>query len=239
MVMIGACAEIRVDGRILSGFTYFQQGTNMLQEQCEVDEQATAVEARAEVRPKGRYRYLTAGEICYSRMVFKDAISYSRVKVYNREWRVLLGLQKNDTVMTPNGNIYYPEGSFREDFSVGGPSSEGLRVFMHEMAHVWQYQRGYAVKWNGIRSFDKSRYSYSLSEEKRLSDYNMEAQADLLADYFLLLKFGNSGSVYLSESTYKGGEHRILLPLYERVLADFLLNPHDESNFPGRRRCGR
>jgi len=211
----------------------------MLQEQCGVNEQATAVEARVGVRPKGRYRYLTAGEICYSRMIFKDAISYSRVKVYNREWRVLLGLQKNDTVMTPNGNIYYPEGMFREDFSIGGPGDEDLRLFMHEMAHVWQYQRGYFVKWNGIRSFNKSRYSYNLSEGKRLSDYNMEAQADLLADYFLLLKFGDSGSANLSELTYKGGGYRILLPLYRTVLADFLANPHDESNLPGRRRRGR
>jgi len=180
---------------------------------------------------------LTAGEICYSRMIFKDAISYSRVKVYNREWRVLLGLQKNDTVMTPNGNIYYPKGSFREDFSVEWPSSDGLRVFIHEMAHVWQYQNGYFVKWNGVRlSLDKSRYSYILSKDKRLSDCNMEAQADLLADYFLLLKFGDSGSARLFESKYRGGEKSILLPLYEAVLADFILNPHDKSSLPGRRR---
>jgi len=207
----------------------------MLQEQCEVNEQATAVEARAGMTSKGEYRYLTAGEICYSRMIFKDAISYSRVKVYNREWRVLLGLQKNDTVMTPNGNIYYPKGSFREDFSVEWPASDGLRVFIHEMAHVWQYQRGYFVKWNGLRSFNKSRYSYELSEGKRLSDYNMEAQADLLADYFLLLKFGNSGSARLFESRYRGEAKSFLLPLYETVLADFILNPHDERCLPGKR----
>jgi len=192
--------------------------------------------------PKGRFRYLTTGEILFSRMIFGDSICYTRVKVYNREWRVLLGMQKNDTVITPNGNIYYPTGLFQEDFSIGGVSNRGLHTFIHEMVHVWQYQRGCAVKWNGIRSFNKSRYRYELSEEKRLSDYNMEAQGDLIADYFLLLKFGDLGRRYFSEEGYRYQENANLIPRYEVVLMDFLSSPHDERNLPGgggRRSRGR
>jgi len=144
-------------------------------------------------------------------------------------------MQRKDVVMTPNGNIYYPEGLFREDFSVGGPSDINLRIFIHEMAHVWQHQRGYAVKLSGIFSFRQSRYQYELSAGKRLSDYNMEAQANMLADYFLLLRFGNLGSTYLFEPKYRNHEQSALLPLYKSVLSDFILNPHDESSLPGRR----
>jgi len=185
---------------------------------------------------QGNFRYLTAGEICLSRMVFGDAIDYSRVKIYNGKW---IFMQRKDVVMTPNGNIYYPEGLFRDDFSATGPGDINLRIFIHEMAHVWQHQRGYSVKSSGIFSFDKSRYRYELNENKRLSDYNMEAQANLLSDYFLLLKFGELGSRYLFEPTYKNREQGVLLPLYKSVLSDFISNPHDENNLPGRRRDRR
>jgi len=182
--------------------------------------------------PHGKFRYLTAGEIIYCRLIFGDAIEYSRVKVYNKKW---MPMQRSDVVMTPNGNIYYPDG-FKEDFSVGGASDADLQLFMHEMTHVWQYQNGYNVKLNGILSFKKSRYSYDLIEGKRLSDYNMEAQADLLADYFLLLKFGDIGAVYLSEKKYRCNDCSAdLLLRYKAVLADFILNPHAKSNLPGGR----
>jgi len=36
--------------------------------------------------PHGKFRYLTAGEIMYCRLIFGDAIEYSRVKVYNKKW---------------------------------------------------------------------------------------------------------------------------------------------------------
>jgi len=183
--------------------------------------------------PQGKFRYLTAGEVGLMRMIFADSICYTRVKVYNGKWKVLLGMQRDDTVMTPNGNIYYPYDLFREDFSGGGPDNVNLQVFIHEMVHVWQYQHGYPVKWHGILSFDKSRYRYELGADKRLSDYNMEAQANLLADYLWLQRYGDYGAGRLFEERYRGGSANELLPLYRRVIADFILNPHDESNLPG------
>jgi len=185
--------------------------------------------------PKDKFRYLTAGEISFCRMIFADAICYSRVKVYNGKWPLLFGMQSSNVVMSLDGNIYYPYDLFREDFSVGD-LGEDLKIFIHEMVHVWQYQRGYAVKLNGILSFSKSRYNYDLSKGNGLSDYNMEVQANLIADYFLLIKFGDSGSAKLFDLKYKGKDRDRLLSLYHSVLDDFIKNPHDGSNLPGGRR---
>jgi len=185
---------------------------------------------------EGNFRYLTAGEILSSQMIFGDAIDYSMVRIYNKKW---MPMQKNDVVMSPNGNIYYPSGLFREDFSTGGPDDFGLKLFIHEMTHVWQHQRGYSVKLNGILSFSQSRYRYELGADKRLSDYNMEQQANILADYFLILKFGGFGSAHLFEHKYKFEGPDTLLPLYRAVLADFISNPRDDNNLPGRRRNQR
>jgi len=86
---------------------------------------------------------------------------------------------------------------------------------------------------DGIFSFNQSRYKYELSKDKKLSDYGMEAQANLLADYFLLLRFGNRGSAHLFEQKYRYHEQSALLPLYKSVLSDFISNPRDKSNLPG------
>ncbi|UUZ53048.1 hypothetical protein LP419_29235 [Massilia sp. H-1] len=56
---------------------------------------------------------------------------------------------------------------------------------MHEMVHVWQYQLGYPVRLRGAVRVGLS-YDYELAPDKHLSDFNMEAQGDLLADYFAL-----------------------------------------------------
>ncbi|WP_237656250.1 hypothetical protein [Kosakonia sp. MH5] len=57
-------------------------------------------------------RPLTAGEIRMIKPLFKDAINYSAVKVYNGEY-LPFGLQDNRTAMTPNGYMYYPGDLFQ------------------------------------------------------------------------------------------------------------------------------
>ncbi|RUT67582.1 Rhs element Vgr protein, partial [Flavobacterium cupreum] len=55
--------------------------------------------------------------------------------------------------------------------------------------------------------------------------YNMEAQGDVLADYFMLKHLGTS--VSMRQPRYAGS-----LPLYEQVLAGFLANPASVANLP-------
>ena len=59
-------------------------------------------------------------------------------------------MQNSDTAVTPFGEIYFPEKHFKHDFST--EQSNDKHWFMHEMVHVWQYQRGMAVAIKGLMS---------------------------------------------------------------------------------------
>ena len=104
---------------------------------------------------------------------------------------------------------------------------------MHEMVHVWQHQLGYPVRLRGAIRLGLP-YHYELREGAALADYNMEAQGDLLADYFAL-KFLRHPRIVRQR------RHAHQLDLYERVLAGFLADPADRENLPrgGARRLMR
>jgi type VI secretion system secreted protein VgrG len=170
--------------------------------------------------PKGKARGLTAGEIDIARQLFKDSIDYGKVKVHNGEY-LWFGLQQNDTAMTPNGEMYFNPSRFKEDFSASDETEQTW--FMHEMGHVWQYQLGYGVKLHGLFSFLAS-YTYHLDDTQKVSDFKMEAQAELLADYW--------ANKYQQPPTPSQRKHLGDIRLYETVLANFLVNPADEGNLP-------
>ena len=188
-------------------------------EQAVRREQAPApVESRT---LNGRWRPLTDGEIAMAHTLFQDSIDYTKVKVHNEEY-LWFGMQPDDTAMTPNGEMYFNPTRFREDFSL---AEYGDRLwFMHEMVHVWQYQLGYPVKLRGAIRIGLS-YEYTLESGKRLSDYNMEAQGNILSDYWALKLYGKPPDVW--ERKYLND-----LPLYEIVLRDFISDPADQSNLP-------
>ena len=164
-------------------------------------------------------RALTAGEIAMASLIFGDAIDYARVRVYNRRY-LPLGLQPKNCAMTPNGSIYFHHSCFLPDYARGDPPAQ--HWFMHEMVHVWQHQLGYPVRLRGAIRLGLS-YRYDLREGATLADYNMEAQGDLLADYFVLRYLDQPGA--MRQSRYRNS-----LALFERVLADFLRNPADRNN---------
>jgi type VI secretion system secreted protein VgrG len=175
--------------------------------------------------PEGEARSLTAGEIAMARLLFKDSIDYTKVKVHNGEY-LWFGLQPDDTAMTPNGEMYFNPTRFKEDFARADYADR--LWFMHEMVHVWQYQLGYPVKMRGAIRMGLS-YKYTLEPGKRLSDYNMEAQGNVLSDYWALRQYGgNPPDLWESK-------HLNDLPLYETVLKDFIIDPTDRSNLPGGR----
>ena len=85
--------------------------------------------------------------------------------------------------MAPNGNIYYNEGYYDEDISKASIDRQAL--FIHEMAHVWQYQNGVDVFEEGM--FDDNNYNYlPLKEGKTFAQYGIEQQGDIIRDYFYL-----------------------------------------------------
>jgi hypothetical protein len=175
------------------------------------------------VTVKVKSRPLTAGEIEMAKLVFKDSIDYASVRVHNEEY-LPFGFQDDNTTMTPNGELYFNPSHYTQDFSNEAPH---IKIwFIHEMVHVWQYQRGYRVKWNGFwlaisgGYAGQSAYKYDVTETyKTLSDYNMEQQGDIIAHYF--------GANYLNYSVYVPD-----LPFLRRVLKDFMERPKNASLRP-------
>ncbi len=198
--------------------------------EIQLDEVVTSAESlgssvRQVATPKGEARPLTPGEIEMCRRLFKDAIDYTKPRVHNREY-LWFGLQPDNTAMAPNGHIYFNPKYFSEDFS--DPSNPNNQWwFMHEMTHVWQHQLGYPVKWRGALRVGLG-YEYVLAEDKKLSDYNMEAQGNILADYFALCVLRNPFA--MRQASYRNKPDAP--ELYKRVLAEFLRDPSDRGNLP-------
>ncbi len=153
--------------------------------------------------------------------LFGDAIDYRKVRIYNRRY-LPFGLQPRNCAMTPNGAMYFHQSCCLIDFAQG--SEHARHWFMHEMVHVWQHQLGYPVRLRGAVRIGLS-YEYELSADKTLADFNMEAQGDLLADYFALKVMRSSAS--MSQQRYAGK-----LALFQQVLAGFISQPASRSHLP-------
>jgi hypothetical protein len=129
-------------------------------------------------------RSLTHGEIKLAHTVYKSAIQYNRVKIFNEKWAFF---QPDDRAMAPNGNIYYSKSdpAYREDFSVEDVHIDAKATFIHELAHVWQHQNGVNVI---VRGAVERNYKYlPLSEETDFYTLNIEQQGQVIRDYFYLL----------------------------------------------------
>jgi len=141
-------------------------------------------------------RHLTAGEIALAREIYKDSIRYQDVKIHRGKY---FFKQPPGSGITPNGEIYVADdpqrGNFlyKDDYST---QSLALKAFfIHEMAHVWQYQNNILrVKTSAIlgqlRHLGKynKMYKYTLEEGKNLLDYGIEKQAEIIEDYYIVVK---------------------------------------------------
>jgi hypothetical protein len=180
------------------------------------------VELLTRALPGGqRRRHLTAGEITMASLLFGDAIDYRQVFIYNRRY-LPFGLQPRNCAMTPNGSMYFDKSCCLVDFSMGTLTAQ--HWFMHEMTHVWQHQLGYPVRLRGALRIGLS-YRYALAPHRNLADFNMEAQGDLLADYFALKYRGAPQLIRRIQPPHP-------LTLFEHVLAGFLANPADRQHLP-------
>lgn len=166
-----------------------------------------------------RSRRLTPDEVAMAALVFGESIDYARVRIHARRY---LPFQPRNCCMTPNGSMYFHRSRFLPDYTRGDPLV--VHWFLHEMAHVWQHQLGYAVRLRGAVRIGLP-YDYDLAPGKTLADFNMEAQGDLLADYFALRHLH-------SPETMRQPRYANSLPLYEAVLAGFLADPGCVENLP-------
>ncbi len=141
-------------------------------------------------------RNLTGGEVTLVRSIFLQSVNCSSVKVHQGTY---IFFQPDNTLMTPNGEIYAPKNTYKADYAT--ESIEWQAIFIHEMTHVWQYQNNILdPRGSGIRELFRNRFSYgnayfyTLTENKTLTDYYMEQQAAIVEEYFRVIKSGGSFS---------------------------------------------
>ncbi|MDY1039326.1 type IV secretion protein Rhs [Lelliottia sp. CFBP8978] len=137
---------------------------------------------------EGSLRRLTLGEITLASPIFMSTIPYNKVWIHCDSY-LPFELQNERTAMTPNGEIYFRVSLYREDFSQSLPDMQHL--FIHEMAHIWQREKGMNVIMRGLVSWLVS-YRYRF-DGRILADYPMEQQAQIIADYFTLEREGYRG----------------------------------------------
>lgn len=92
------------------------------------------------------------------------------------------------------------------------------------MTHVWQHQNGMWVRTRGLFSW-ASTYKYTIDLNKSLSKYSMEQQAQIIADYFLLKKYGVNGlkSEIGRQAGFQGALDNNAIFLYRKILPASIL----------------
>jgi hypothetical protein len=134
-------------------------------------------------------RALTAGEIALLKSVYASTITYASVRIHNYK---AYFFQPDDTAMTPDGEIYFPEKHCKADFSTSTRSDRAW--FVHEGAHLYQF---YSLKWNiKVRGIVDRNYDYKLVPGKKFQDYGLEEQGDIAQDYYTPKDCGTIGRPY-------------------------------------------
>ncbi|MEN8318257.1 zinc protease [Acinetobacter nosocomialis] len=201
------------------------------------------MKAKASVIKLNTKRQLTPGEIAMSRLVFKDAIDYSKV------WIHIGGMihTKTGNAMTPAGEMYLPKDDYIQNPDFSAAKGNAQHWFIHEMVHVWQYQMGVSNGWLSLKQLCKGGYTSQVNSadsgsnelkaydtditgrdlNKKFSDFNFEQQGRIIELWF--------DACYLQNNFPTRPHHQKSLKLLgyvERILRDFLHNPHDKSLLP-------
>jgi hypothetical protein len=134
-----------------------------------------------------RSRSLTEFEIRQAKIVFKNALNYSKVTIEDGSPSARI-MSLGGYARTVGNTIYFPVGKSRD-----------MPFMIHELTHVWQYQKkgivstikclwaqattGYKYMPKGTKNPDQ----YMLRQRgrgKTLYSYNYEQQGDILEDYY-------------------------------------------------------
>jgi hypothetical protein len=167
----------------------------------------------------GGIRQLTIGEIALAKTLYGYSIRYHLVWVH-RESYLPFNLQPVDVAMSPNGEMWFREETYSPDFSLEKDLKKKY-IFIHEMMHVWQTQKGMFVRTRGLFS-GIADYTYNF-DQVDLLHYGLEQQASIVSDYWLVKYFGLENNehllkyrdLFLKETVY------FLLQKYENLLKGF------------------
>lgn len=226
---------------VMNGETYSAMGRDMGAvriKMATIFDPTLAALLTANSNPNSIDRALPTGEVTLAKTLYRDSLKYENVRIHNYKYFDLpFGISQPDTtLMTPNGEIYAPPAVYSKDFS--GESNERKSTFIHEMCHVWQWQRNIKnVKWEAIKekfahgsSYDEEAYKYKIELYYDLKQFGLEQQATMIEDYYRVQICGMDFAQYRGQyriqndvSTPKAKDHarRILF----HVLSTFLIKP--------------
>jgi hypothetical protein len=165
-------------------------------------------------------RNLYTWEVHEARRVFASSLAYERVRVHEcATWPDTLDrfgrrLKRMDAAIQPNaitiGNhCYFPVRLMENPADLGVPADPRLGWLMHELAHVWQYQRmGWSALLRAIKAqFTLGNQVYDFGGEpglalayhigQRLVDLNPEQQGEICRSYYDRLVRGVDVSAWL------------------------------------------
>ncbi|MDP3490036.1 MAG: hypothetical protein Q8R71_07855 [Phenylobacterium sp.] len=122
-------------------------------------------------------RALTDGEVALGREVFGDGLEPRRIRI--------LSLPIWPRAFAAGSRLMvYPLEAAAQDFSQAPLGLQGL--FIHELTHVWQAQRGVGLIWAKLRCGDGPQaYAYDLASGHSFDDLNIEQQAMVVQHAFL------------------------------------------------------
>ena len=120
-------------------------------------------------------RKLTEDEITWAREFFGDTIDYGDVNYFNRQ---MMGRDRDALAYHIYGNIYEARNW---DEKVADSPRAIANVFIHEMAHVWQYETGIIPFFrHGEKTEHDSTYAFNINEYETFAEYGIEQQASIL-----------------------------------------------------------
>lgn len=147
----------------------------------------------------GNQRKLTAGEIKLARTAFGDKIDYDKVRLSEGPGTnpmAHMAFAKGNPAITIGNTVYFKH-DFCPDFSVPG---ENGTSFMHEMAHVWQYKTlgmgAFYVRYAADLAKAKGNPNemYKFTEATRFDEAMLEAQAQMVGNYYKAKAEGNAAA---------------------------------------------
>lgn len=121
-------------------------------------------------------RPLTEEELAIAKPIFETSLEYKKIRINNGgplTW-IYPALTTGNTI------------SFPENFN--GSTGKAHALFLHEMTHVWQYQNhgiGYLPRALFEEITQRDAYTVHYDVSKRFLDYDIEEQAEIVAEYFL------------------------------------------------------
>lgn len=131
---------------------------------------------------KWNIRKLNEDELALGKRLFADAIDFSKVRVDDK---AVIGMKTIAVAYVSFNTINYRYKVSKE-------------IFVHELVHIWQYQKFGSVYIYRAMKAQKSKEGYDyggvenlyirMLDNDSLMDFNFEQQAEIVEDYYRLMK---------------------------------------------------